>query len=223
MKGGFITGFDIDYGADSLVTGSNYHIDYHDFRNALSSDTSGALDKLFYTDPMVVHGSAQADTFHGGAGNDILGGGGKADTIDGKGGDDFILGGTGNDHLSGGAGKDNIHGGEGSDVLKGGAGPDMFVFDTALGSDNVDKIQDFKVGQDLIGLDSDIFSAIGGSLGQGEFTIGTKALDGNDHIIYNASTGALFYDEDGKGGAAQVKFATLHHDLDLHNTSFLII
>jgi len=89
---------------------------------------------------------------------------------------------------------------------------------------NVDKIQDFKVGQDLIGLDADVFSGIiGGSLGQGEFRIGTKALDGNDHIIYNPSTGALFYDEDGKGGVAQVKFATLHHDLDLHNSSFFLI
>jgi Ca2+-binding RTX toxin-like protein len=220
---GFITGFDIDHGPDSLVTAINYHIDYVAFLKALSSDTATALDKLFYSDPMVVHGSAQADTFHGGAGNDILGGGGRADTIEGRGGNDYLLGGSGNDHLSGGGGRDNIRGGEGSDVLKGGAGADMFIFDTALGSNNVDKIQDFKVGHDLIGLDSHVFSAIGGSLGPGEFRIGAKALDGNDHIIYNASTGALFYDEDGKGGAAQVKFATLDHNLDLHNTSFFVV
>ena len=68
---------------------------------------------------------------------------------------------------------------------------------------------DFVAGTDKIGLDDAIFTAIGGTLNANAFVIGTAAQDGDDRIIYNSATGALFYDADGSGGGAAVQFATL--------------
>ena len=41
--------------------------------------------------------------------------------------------------------------------------------------------------------------------------------------FYNAKTGKLFSDADGKGGAGQVQFATLSKKLDLDHTDFFVI
>ena len=53
------------------------------------------------------------------------------------------------------------------------------------------------------------------------FRVGTKAKDGNDHVIYNSKTGALYFDDDGKGGDAKVKIAVLdHHPTLTHHDIF---
>ena len=48
------------------------------------------------------------------------------------------------------------------------------------------------------------------------------ASDASDRIIYNSHNGFLFYDRDGKGGTAEIHFATLMPHLALHNTDFLV-
>jgi serralysin len=53
--------------------------------------------------------------------------------------------------------------------------------------------------------------------------IGTAALEANDRIIYDSNTGALFYDDDGVGGNAQVQFATLSTGLALTYLDFLVV
>jgi Ca2+-binding RTX toxin-like protein len=62
-----------------------------------------------------------------------------------------------------------------------------------------------------------------GNISAGEFVIGTAAQDANDRIIYDSNTGALFYDNDGVGGNAQVQFATLSPGLGLTNLDFLVV
>ena len=140
---------------------------------------------------------------------------------------DTIVGGSGNDYLSGEAGNDKLDGGAGNDTLVGGADNDTFMFKTALSSiDNVDTIQDYVVANDVIQIDDAVFSGGGlalGTLTVAQFTTGAGAADASDRIIYNSLTGALFYDADGLGGAAQVQFATASTGLAMTNSEFVVI
>jgi len=139
------------------------------------------------------------------------------DVIFAQGDSDIILAGSGNDTVFGQAGADQIHGGSGIDVLFGGGGDDAFYFESALNSlTNVDTIKDFDVGggTDKIALDDAIFSAFTGqtALSQGQFVSNANgtAVGTGSQIIYNSSTGALYYDADGAGNAYEaVQFATL--------------
>lgn len=137
-------------------------------------------------------GNAGANKLFGGAGNDTLNGG------------------LGKDVLTGGAGNDTLNGGLGKDVLTGGAGNDRFVFDTPLGSGNVDTIADFESGIDTIWLDQKIFAALpSGTLSAAQFVSAPRAvaLDADDFILQDSVTGNLFYDGDANGPGAAVQFA----------------
>ena len=98
---------------------------------------------------------------------------------------------TGNEKANtviGGGGADTLEGGLGADVLTGGAGADTFVFATALGSGNVDRI--------------------------GDFANAARAVH---------DTGELFYDADGSGATAAVKFALLSTRPLLSHADFQIV
>ena len=112
--------------------------------------------------------------------------------------------------VNGGDNDDELYGGSGSDTLTGGDGNDNFrLFSPTEG---VDTIFDFsKVGgnTDKIYLDDAGFTAIGPSLDDAEFLSGagvTTATTSTQRIIYDASSGALYYDADGSsaGAAAQI-------------------
>ncbi|MER9849965.1 calcium-binding protein [Mesorhizobium sp. M0106] len=126
--------------------------------------------------------------------------------------------------IQGNAGANIVNGGGGADILTGNGGNDAFVFNTALGSGNIDRVTDFDKLQDKIQLDHAIFAGLKlGGLSSDAFFAGTAAHDSSDHIIYNSSTGALSFDSDGIGGAAQIQFATLSPGLSLAAGSFLVI
>jgi VCBS repeat-containing protein len=127
--------------------------------------------------------------------------------------------------ILGNDGANVINGAGGADVLVGYGGADTFAFTTALGAGNVDMIIDFAAGTDKIGLDDAVFTAIGGlgPLNANAFVIGGGAADASDRIIYNSTTGELFYDSDGLGGAAQILFATLNQGLSLTASDFQVI
>ena len=119
----------------------------------------------------------------------------------------------------------------GIDTLIGGAGADVFVFDRALSVSNIDLLTDFTPGVDHIQLDDDVFKAFDAlldtSLAAAQFHAAagaTKAHDADDRIIYNTTTGALFYDADGAGGIAARKVATLGASLHpvLDSADFVI-
>jgi Ca2+-binding RTX toxin-like protein len=140
----------------------------------------------------------------------------------GKKGKDILLGQKGKDLLHGEAGGDILAGDRGKDKLWGEGGKDKFVFDTALGGRNVDRLMEFKHNMDKFWLDMDIFAAIGPKLSRKEFALGDKAGNGNHHIIVNAD-GKAFYDEDGKGGSKQVPFAKLGQKARVDHGDFKMI
>lgn len=170
-----------------------------------------------------------ADTVNGGNGNDKLFGDAGADKLSGGNGHDELWGGTGRDILSGGSGNDWLHGGEGADRLTGGVGRDSFVFDTKFGASNIDTITDFKTGEDHIVISPWIVPGSGltpGGLWKGQFYAAAGATEGhdaNDRLIYNTTTGALYYDVDGSGSKDAVQIAVLTGAPTLHSGDFAII
>lgn len=153
----------------------------------------------------------------------VLMGDSAVNTLTGGNGNDKLYGQSGNDILSGNAGNDRLDGGKGNDKLTGGTGADTFIFN-ASGSKNVDKILDFEHGVDKIALDHLAFGAAGpvGGLADSAFWEGSRAHDANDHVIYNAATGAVYYDPDGTGRAGQVQIATVLLGTHLDHSDFSI-
>jgi Ca2+-binding RTX toxin-like protein len=171
---------------------------------------TGALTSMTGTQSLHVNASLlkKAISIYGNAGNNILRGGTANDTLVGGAGADTLLGGTGND---------NIWGGLNHDRLTGGVGSDRFFFNALSPATHNDTITDFARGIDRIYLDDAVFRALGKvsaarTVSSAEFIQGhgtTTAKDKSDNIIYNTSSGALYYDADGAGGSASVKFAQL--------------
>jgi len=135
--------------------------------------------------------------------------------------------GTGNalaNTLVGNAAANQLNGLTGNDTLQGGGGADDFLFTTALGTTNIDRILDMQVGVDDILLENAVFAALApGALPASAFRTGTAAADADDRIIYDPATGALFYDADGTGGGAAIRFATLQTGLALTAGDFEVI
>lgn len=161
---------------------------------------------------LAIAGTTAALVLTGNASNNTLGGGGGADT------------------LNGGAGNDILIGGAGSDSLLGGIGNDAFVFNSALNaSTNVDRINGFSALDDTIHLENAIMSGLGagtGGLAAAAFRSAagaTMAGDADDRIIYNVTTGDLYYDADGLGGAASIRFAVIENKPALTAADFLIV
>lgn len=193
--------------AESIVlTDAAEAISYKAYDHAVLVDAKGGNDRIT--------GSQFNDTLNGEAGNDILRGGDGAD---------LIAGGLGRDILSGNAGDDILIGGAGRDILLGGRGHDIFVFDTAAGQANADRIADFRAGDDLFRLDSGVFSGLrAGPLDAEAFVIGRAARDADDRIIYNERSGSLLFDPDGAGGVAALKFASVNCGTSLSAGDFIL-
>jgi Ca2+-binding RTX toxin-like protein len=142
-----------------------------------------------------------------------------------------ITGNSGRNTVDGGSGNDKLYGGLGNDRLKGGSGKDAFVFDSKPSkASNLDKILDFKVSDDSVWLDNKVFTKLGSGsptkpkkLGTDMFVKASQAQDAEDRVIYDSKSGALYYDADGTGKAAQVKIATLSKNLKLAHDDFFVI
>jgi Ca2+-binding RTX toxin-like protein len=199
----------------------------------------------------VLNGAGGADTMLGGAGNDtyVTNGGDTITESTGQGIDivrssvshtlglnlelltltgSAAINGTGNtlaNTIVGNTGANTLNGGAGLDTLTGGGGADSFVFNTALGAANIDRITDFNAAADTIRLENAIFAGLaGGALAAAAFRVNTSgfAADASDRIIYETDTGRLYFDSDGNGAAARVHFATLATGLSLTSADFFV-
>ncbi len=181
--------------------------------------------KLLRTNPIDGTGNDLTNVIVGNGGANVINGLGGNDRIDGQVGNDILNGGVGNDTVRGSFGADRINGGPGNDTLEGGTGPDTFVFNSPLnGSTNVDRIIDFSSPRDTIELDQSVFTQLSlGTLSASAFTTGTTAQDANDRIIYDSSTGRIFYDADGSGPGGKVLFAQVNAGITVTNADFLVV
>jgi len=164
-----------------------------------------------------IYGNSKKNILLGNSGNDTIRCGGNHDVIDG---------GKGNDRIYGDSGDDFIAGALGRDTLPGGSGKDMFVFDVKPSNSTADIITDFSVAADTIALFKDVFTGAGKSytfLNSAAFWTGTKAHDSSDRVVYNKTTGAIYYDADGTGSKAAVQIAKVTAGLKLTYKDFFIL
>ena len=144
--------------------------------------------------------------------DDILLGNDFDDHIDGLAGNDYIRGGAGNDRLFGNpgndslignAGNDILNGGAGNDILTGGAGRDVFLFGEttpfATAELGIDRINDFTLEEDLIGLSKATFTTLSNNFATdfGKIIDDAAAGTSTASIVYNTTTGSLYYNTNG--------------------------
>ena len=178
----------------TLTTGVTLNLGgYKDMKGYLTASGLGGWDKIKGVENIL--GSSYADNLTGDSTANILSGG------------------SGRDALKGGAGDDTLIGGLGSDVLTGGDGKDVFIFNTAI-ANNVDTILDFVTGTDKIQLSKSIFNNVGEPSTLNNNAVwsaagAVKGHDADDRVVYNTTTGALYYDADGSGSVAAVQIALL--------------
>ena len=177
------------------------------FTDALYSSLGPAFENL------TMLGSADLDADGNGLAN-VLTGNAGANEFHGNGGADTIVGNAGYDSVGGGSGNDWLEGGAGNDTLGGSGDRDHFVF-REYGAANTDVVLDMSRNWDDIRLDAAAFSDLGATgrfaSGDARFFSGagaTAAHDATDRIVYDTSTGNLYYDHDGSGGDAAQLVAT---------------
>jgi Ca2+-binding RTX toxin-like protein len=99
----------------------------------------------------------------------------------------------------------------------------VFVFNSR--NERGDRITDFAVAEDTLLVSASGFAGRltpGETLRVGQFRLGVAATDSSDRFIYNENTGAIFFDSDGLGGAAQIQIATLARGLAITNENILV-
>ncbi len=203
-------------GGDTLYGGDGHDTINGGTGNDIIDGKDGA-DKLY--------GDDGQDRIYGAWGDDSIYGGGDGDDIYGGGGSDLMFGGSGADQIFGGHGNDLLRGDAGNDILSGENGNDVFFFDLA-GAGDADQITDFASGQDTIRLDmGGDFAGLTqtGTLAASAFRRGTAAGDADDRIIYDETTGNLWYDADGDGAQAAELFATLAPNTVLAASDFDVV
>ncbi|MFZ2726866.1 MAG: DUF4347 domain-containing protein [Methylococcaceae bacterium] len=182
----------------------------------------GSINALSNT----LNGNANNNVLTGNEGNNALNGYTGNDTLIANAGNDSLAGGYASDSLVGGLGNDLLNGGLGNDTLTGGLGEDRFLFTNYPVNNivNIDKITDFNISDDTIVFNHVCFSKLAaGVMDSHHFRVATTAVDNNDYIIYNPTTGALFYDTDGNHARLAIQIATLGTGLALTNSDFMVI
>ena len=162
---------------DYFSSNSSNRIETIAFANGTVWDYTTVGNKLVY------NGTANADNLSGLSG--------VTNRINGLDGNDTINGADKDDVLSGGVGNDSLSGGSGNDIFKF-ISPDQ----------GTDSISDFTSGTDVIQIVGSNFGlqpGVGVSL---LTSTSTPSASGTaPQFLYNITTGALYFDQDGAGSA----------------------
>src|SRR5258706_771035 len=175
-----------------------------------------------------LNGTEGNDTIVGGADNDVINGFGGNDNIQAGGGSDTVLGGAGNDTISGNDGTDWVEGGAGNEEVRGGPGQDSIAFQEYQ-AQNADVLSDFDAGWDNLQFDANGFIGIGptGQLAPGDPRFysapgATQGHDADDRLVYDTSTGNLYFDGDGSGLGVSYLVATIPNRTPLGPTDIWV-
>ena len=216
VTGGTMTGFDVYAGTTKVMSGSGYATSGLELFDAIQPGNLIALDELLFNVPLKIVGSKMDDSAEG---SDF------ADELFGRAGNDALFGWLGDDFIKGNKGNDFLVGDDGFDQLWGGPGDDVFGFqiDPLFLPVGYDRIKDFnKAGEDLIGLQIFDLNVPPGHLGEQYFHKGTAATTAEQIVIYDKSTGNIFFDVDGTGVEAQFQLAKVKAGTKLHADDFYV-
>jgi Ca2+-binding RTX toxin-like protein len=135
--------------------------------------------------------------------------------------------------MDGAGGNDTLVGAPNSnDLMTGGAGNDVFAFTSPSDpvQPSLDTLSDFVSGTDRLQFDNAGFTQLGGAGNfaprDARFASGaglTSGQDASDRLVYNTSTGDLFYDADGNGVGASVLVAHLSGAPALAATDIVVV
>jgi Ca2+-binding RTX toxin-like protein len=127
-----------------------------------------------------------------------------------------------NNIIAGNDGRNVLGGGGGNDTLWGYGGADTFFFFGP--NEGADVIADFTPGEDKIAF-SRGFNMPPGTLAETgvDFVLGAAATSAAASVVYNASTGGLYWDVDGSGSSSAVLLATLANHAVLKQSDFFIV
>ena len=162
---------------------------------------AGSMDAADYSDAVegiMVSLSVTTAQETGGAGTDTLK---NVEKLIGGDFDDSLTGDSLDNVLTGGLGADTLDGGSGNDLLSGDAGNDTFLFSSL---DGTDTLEDFMSGADGLAFAGAVFAELATlnqavSDGHGFIGVGETPADGDDYLIYDSVSGALYYDASGAG------------------------
>lgn len=131
-----------------------------------------------------------------------------------------LVSGAGNDTLVGGAGNDVLDAGAGNNLLTGGGGADVFRF--AAPGTGVTRVTDFVSGTDHVQLSASSLHLA--SAADFSFVSGSNpvAADGHPSILYNSTTGALYFDATGGDNQDQVQIGLLSNHPILTAQDFIL-
>ena len=147
-----------------------------------------------------------------------------ADSLTGNAGANNLKGNNGDDTLIGSGGRDTLTGGKGADTLTGGTGDDIFVFDADLVPANADTITDYVAGIEQIKLQNSVFTGlVNGALSANAFVDGLVATRAQAQVLYDKANGDIYFDADGTGNGAAVKFAVVDDNTALTRADFFVI
>jgi Ca2+-binding RTX toxin-like protein len=190
----------------------------------VGADTTFAAGSLVSVERVQVANGAAADlsqVSNGGAGQIIQ-------SLSTAGGSTAVTGTASADRFVGAAGADSFSGGDGRDTYTGASGSDTFVFDAALGSNNIDRLTDFNPADDTMVVNKAAFGAdfrLGSLGGQDDFFAGSSpvALGSDDALLYDTDDGRLFFDVNGQAQGGATKVAVLQGAPQLGADDILIV
>jgi Ca2+-binding RTX toxin-like protein len=218
VTGGTVTGFTAYSGDTKIIKANGYALSATALIDGIAQYQMG--DQV----PLFTLLFSNATKWVGSNGDDEIDGPIAGSRLIGRDGNDNLEAFAGAQVLRGGKGNDFLAGGTGPDMLYGGPGDDVFFFRDLT---ETDRAKDFSPKDDVIVIAHEViingvtFAGIGpGFLDPSQLKIGKKAKTPDEVIVYTPKTGDTYFDPDGSGAAAQVRFAKLPKGLDLKAKNF---